>query len=118
MTLPTIAGLIAAIAFAVLVILLAVPLLKLGGLLEEARVSVRELTEHATPILDEARTSVQTANAQLVKVDEVTTPVAEAAQNVSALTTLVSATVARPLIKMAAFSEAVRRVVFRGGPRA
>ena len=118
MTLPTIAGLIAAIAFAVLVALLAVPLLKLGGLIDEARESVRSLTDHATPILDEARESVRTANVQLAKVDEMTTPVAEAAQNISAITTLVSATVARPLIKVAAYSEAVRRVVFRRRPRA
>ncbi len=43
-----------------------------------------------------------------------TTSAAEVSQNVSALTTLVSATVGGPLIKVAAFSYAVRRFFRRG----
>lgn len=117
MSVSDVAGLIAAIAFAALVAVLAFPLLKLGGVLDEARASVRQLTEHALPVLADADESVKLANVQLAKVDDVTTPAAEAAQNVAAVTTLVSAVVARPLVKAAAFSEAVRRVVFRGGDR-
>ena len=41
-----IAGLIAAVAFVALVGLLAVPLLKLGRVFDEARESIKELTEH------------------------------------------------------------------------
>ncbi|NLI19878.1 MAG: DUF948 domain-containing protein [Actinomycetales bacterium] len=117
MSIADIAGLVAAVAFAALVAFLAVPLLKLGTVLDEARVTLRELTTHTVPVIDDAAESVRLANAQLVKVDDVTTPAAEAAQNISAMTTLVAATVARPLIKAAAFSEAVRRVVFRGKAR-
>lgn len=114
MSIADIAGLIAALAFVALVAFLAVPLVKLGGVFDEARGSLRELTEHSVPVIDDAAESIRLANMQLAKVDDVTTSAAEAAQNISALTTLVAATVARPLIKVAAFTEATRRVVFRG----
>lgn len=110
-SLGDIAGLIAAIAFVALVIALAVPLLKLGAVLDEARASVAKMTDHTLPVIDEAADTVRGANAQLAKVDTVTTSAAEIGTNVSALTTLVSATIARPMVKAAAFSFAVRSVV-------
>ncbi|ROR93601.1 uncharacterized protein YoxC [Salana multivorans] len=110
-SLGDIAGLVAALAFVALVVAIAVPLLKLGAVLDETRLSVAELTEHTVPVIDEAAETVRGANAQLAKVDTVTTSAAEVGQNVSALTTLVSATLARPMIKVAAFSYAVRSVV-------
>ncbi|WP_169165387.1 DUF948 domain-containing protein [Cellulomonas taurus] len=103
-----IAGLIAAIAFVLLVGALALPLVKLGRVLDEARTSVRELTEHTVPILDEAATTVSSANTQLERVDTVTTAAASVSQNVSALSSLFSATVGGPMIKIAAFSYGVR----------
>ncbi|HEY3438966.1 MAG TPA: DUF948 domain-containing protein [Actinotalea sp.] len=102
------AGLIAAIAFAVLVYFLARPLMMMTHVLDELRGSVKQLTEHTVPMLDEAATTVASANAQLVKVDTVTTSAAEVSQNISALTALVAATVGGPLIKVAAFSYGVR----------
>lgn len=112
-SLGDIAGLVAAIAFVALVVALAVPLLRLGAVLEETRASVARVTEHTLPVIDEAAETVRGANAQLAKVDVVTTSAAEIGTNVSALTTLVSATVARPMVKAAAFSYAVRSVVSR-----
>lgn len=120
MSVGDIAGLIAAIAFVFLVGFLAVPLVKLGRVLDEARASVREVTSHAVPIIDEAAVTITQANNQLVRVDTITTRVAEVSTNVSALTSLVSATVGGPLIKVAAFTYAVRSVLTGrrgGGPR-
>ncbi|MFH5823247.1 DUF948 domain-containing protein [Georgenia sp. AZ-5] len=111
MSLGDIAGLIAALAFVALVALLAVPLLKLGKVLDEARGSLRELTEHTVPSLDEAARTIRATNGQLEKVDTITTSAARASEDVSALTTLVSATVGGPLIKLSAFSYAVRSVL-------
>jgi len=108
MNIGDVAGLIAAIAFVLLVAALAVPLVKLGRVLDTTRVSLQQVTEHTLPVIDEAATTIASTNGQLVKVDTATTAAAEAAQNVSALTSLVSATVGRPLIKVAAFSLAVR----------
>lgn len=104
-----IAGLIAAIAFVLLVGLLAVPLLKLGRVLDETRDSVKELTDHSVPVLDETAKVVASSAAQLDKVDTVTTAAAQVGENVSALTSLVTATVGGPLLKVAAFSYGVRR---------
>jgi uncharacterized protein YoxC len=122
MTLGEVAGLIAALAFVALVAILAVPVLRLGRVFQEASRSVRELTDHTVPILDEAATTVAGANSQLEKVDTITTAAADVSQNVSALTALVSATVGGPLIKLAAFTYGVRttisgRVGQRGGKK-
>ncbi|HEV6952090.1 MAG TPA: DUF948 domain-containing protein [Promicromonospora sp.] len=110
-----VAGLIAAIAFVLLVGFLAVPLWKLGRLLDEARRGVREVTEHSVPILDEAAGTVASANTQLVKVDTITTSAANVSENVSALTGLYAATLGKPLVKVAAFSYGVRQAF--GGAR-
>ncbi|WP_425953552.1 DUF948 domain-containing protein [Xylanimonas sp. McL0601] len=109
MTVGDVAGLIAAIAFVLLVGLLAVPLIKLGRVLDEATRSLREVTEHSVPILDEAAGSVASANVQLGKVDVITTSAAQVSENVSALTGLYAATLGRPLVRVAAFSYATRQ---------
>ena len=106
-----ITGVIAALAFVGLVGFLAVPLVKLGRTFDAATQSVKQLTEHTVPVLDETAATVATTNAQLVKVDSVTTSAAEISQNVSALTALVAATVGGPLIKVAAFSYGVRQAL-------
>ncbi|QDB79351.1 DUF948 domain-containing protein [Georgenia sp. 311] len=114
MNIGDIAGIVAAVAFLLLVAFLAVPLLKVGAVLDAATDSVREITAHALPVVDEAAATIRAGNAQIVKVDAVTTAATEVSQNVSALTTLVSATVGGPLIKVSAFSYAVRRFFRRG----
>lgn len=111
MSLGDVAGLIAAIAFVALVGFLALPLIKLGKVFDAATASVREITEHTLPVIDETATTVATTNTQLVKVDQITTSAAEVSQNVSALTALVAATVGGPLIKVAAFSYGVRQAM-------
>ncbi|HEY8717560.1 DUF948 domain-containing protein [Pengzhenrongella sp.] len=109
MSVGDLAGLIGAVAFVFLVGALALPLVKLGRVLDEARTSVRELTEHSVPILDETASTVASTNAQLVKVDTITTAAAQVSENVSALTSLFAATVGGPMVKVAALSYATRR---------
>lgn len=104
-----IAGLIAAVAFVALVGLLAVPLIKLGRVLDTTTASIKEITAHSVPILDESAQTVASANTQLVKVDEITTAASEVSQNVSALTGLYAAAFGAPLVKVAAFSYGVRQ---------
>ena len=108
MTGGDIAGLIAAGVFLVLTLLLAVPLLKLGGVFDELRVGIRESVNSLTPTLAETQITVKEANKQLEKVDVITTNVAETTTNVSSLVSLTAATVGGPLIKLAGFSAAVR----------
>lgn len=114
MSIGDVAGLIAAIAFVLLVGVLAVPLVKLGKVMDEASASIREVTEHTLPVIDEAAVTVATTNGQLAKVDTITTSAAEVSQNVSAVTSLVAATIGQPLIKLAAFTYAVRAAMGKG----
>ncbi|MDQ1620178.1 MAG: hypothetical protein QOE19_2747 [Actinomycetota bacterium] len=103
-----IAGLIAAVAFVLLVGVLAVPLLKLGGVLDETRSMIKGVSDETVPLLSEVTTTVSTTNAQLVRVDAITSNVQQATTNVSALTALLAATLGSPVVKVAAFSYGVR----------
>jgi uncharacterized protein YoxC len=102
------AGLIAAIALVLLVVLLAVPLLKLGRTLDEATLTIRQAREQAVPILGQASTTVAHVNSNLERVDDITGNAANVSSNVAALTSVVAATIGSPLIKVAAFSYGVR----------
>ncbi len=106
-----IAGLIAAGIFAVLVGLLAVPLLKLGRVFDETSAAIRGVSENITPLLEEATTTISETNKQLVRVDRITSSVEEVTGNVSALVALFAATVGGPLIKIAGFSAGVRAAI-------
>jgi uncharacterized protein YoxC len=116
MSIGDIAGLIAAIVFAVLVGLLAVPLIKLGRVFDETTDAIRELSGGVTPILEEATTTLTESNRQLARIDAITSDVAETTGNISALVALFAASVGGPLIKIAAFSAGVRAAI--GGRKA
>lgn len=108
MTGGDIAGLIAAGVFAVLVGLIAVPLLKLGGVFDQTRDSIKDVSDGITPILAESTVTVQEANKQLARVDAITRNVEEVTGNVTSLVSLFAASVGGPLIRLAGFSAAVR----------
>jgi uncharacterized protein YoxC len=116
MSVGGIAGLIAAVAFVLLVGALAYPLIKLGKVLDEARITVRGLSDGALPLLSEVTTTVASTNQQLGKVDTITDNVAQVSTNVSALTALFAATLGSPVVKVAAFTYGVRQAI--GGRRA
>jgi uncharacterized protein YoxC len=103
-----IAGLIAAIALALLVLLVAIPLVKLGRTLDETTLTIRQAREQTAPILTQATTTVAHVNSNLEGVDDITGNAANVSSNVAALTSVVAATLGSPLIKLAAFSYGVR----------
>lgn len=109
-----IAGLISAGVFAILVLLLARPILKLGKVFDELTLTIRSLNDGATPLLDEVTKTVSTANTQLEKVDDITSNVSDASANVSALSSLVTSTVGQPIIKVASFSYGLKKAM-KGG---
>jgi uncharacterized protein YoxC len=102
------AGLIAALALVALVLLLAIPLLKLGRTLDETTMTIRQTREQATPILAQAQTTVAHVNSNLERVEDISGNAANVSSNVAALTSVVAATLGSPLIKIAAFSYGVR----------
>ncbi|TAM93374.1 MAG: DUF948 domain-containing protein [Jatrophihabitans sp.] len=111
MSAGAIAALVAACAFALLVLLLAVPLLKLGRTLDEATLAIRKAHEGATPLLDEAQGTMTQVNAQLVQVEGITRNVSAISTNAAAMSAVVSSTLGSPLIKAAAFTYGVRKTM-------
>lgn len=107
----TIAALIAAGALVVFVLIVAVPLLKLGRTLDETTLAIRKAHEGAIPLLADAQATLRGVNAQLDQVDGITKGVTSMTTNAAALTSIVSSTVGSPLIKVAAFSYGVRKSV-------
>lgn len=106
-----IAALIAAGAFVLLVVLLAVPLVKLGRTLDEATLAIRKTHEGAAPLLSDAQDTLTQVNSQLDQVEGIAKNVNSMTTNVAALTSIVSSTLGSPLIKAAAFTYGVRKTV-------
>ena len=114
MNVGDIAALIAALVFAALVGLLAVPLSKLGGVFDEARSAIKDVSAGVIPVLEETTETISEANRQLQRIDVITSDVAEVTGNASALVSLVAASVGGPLIRIAGFTAAVRAAILGG----
>jgi hypothetical protein len=106
-----IAALIAAGAFALLVLLLIVPLVKLCRTLDEATIAIRNANERSEPLLTNANTAMVHVNSQLRRVDVITADARAVAGNVSVLTSLFAATLGGPLVRAAAFSYGLRKAL-------
>lgn len=120
MSVGDVAGLVAALAFVVLVALLARPILKLGQVLDEARAAIKGVSDSTVPLIAEVTTTVGQANEQMEKIDTITTNAAQITTNASALTALFAATLGSPVVRVAAFTYGVRQAVNgrRAGRRA
>ena len=121
MTLGGIAGLIAAIAFVALVGMLAIPLWKLGRVLEELRSQVHDLGEESVPILTELQDTVRTTNSEIGRIGEVTEEVAtlsknaaSVSENAAQVSSLVTHAVGTPIIKVRSLVYGIK-VGFAGG---
>ncbi|MDN5725661.1 MAG: DUF948 domain-containing protein [Propionibacteriales bacterium] len=114
-----IAGLIAAVAFVVLVVfLIAVPLNKLGKVLGELQNLVRDINGGTGPILSELKGTVTATNTEIEKLSVVTEDAAKVSanaavvsENAAQMATLFSATLGGPLVRTAAFSYGVRQAL-------
>jgi len=120
-----IAGLIAAGAFLMLVIVLAVPLLKLGRTVDAATRAINEVTDRTGPLLGNVNETVENVNTalgqvqvsldgvnvQLARVDTITENAAHVSANVANLSTVVAAAAANPLVKVASFGYGLRKAV-------
>lgn len=96
-----VAGLIAAIAFAVLAGFLIYPLIRLGKLLDQISLTVKQTGDHALPTLDESVTTIKQVNRSLQDVNEISSAASTTANNIGALTDLYGSFLGKPLIKVA-----------------
>lgn len=103
-----IAGLIAAIAFAVLAGFMIYPLIRLGKMFDQISQTVKESGEHAIPALDEGVTTVKQVNKSLEDVNKISAAASTTANNVGALTDLYGSFLGKPVIKIASAVYAVK----------
>jgi uncharacterized protein YoxC len=122
-----IAALIAAGAFAMLVLVLAVPLLRLRHTVDAATRAIKDLNDRTAPILGKAdvtmenvntalsqvHVSLDSVNLQLQKVDAITGHAAHVSANVANLAGVVTSVASNPLVKAAAFGYGVRKAAAR-----
>ena len=115
MTIGQLAAMLAAIALCVLVGFCAVPLLKLGRVLEELRLAVRDIGHNSVPILQELKGTVEATNDEIAKISLVTEDVSKVSghttvvsENAAQMSQLFAATLGGPMVKTAAFSYGVR----------
>ncbi|MDP9800043.1 uncharacterized protein YoxC [Arcanobacterium wilhelmae] len=99
-SLGQIAALIAALGFLALVYFSIRPLNKLSGALDRLAESLKELTEHTLPAIDEAAKTVAGANDQVQRLDQITAAAARTTEDISAMTTLVTSTVGAPFVAL------------------
>jgi uncharacterized protein YoxC len=104
-----IAAIVAAAAFVILVVLLAIPLIKLGRTLDEATIAIRKAHEGTEPLLSDANVTLTSVNTQLERVDGMAASAQAVAANTKALSTLFTATLGGPLVKVAALSYGLRK---------
>jgi uncharacterized protein YoxC len=118
-----IAALVAAGAFLMLVLVLAVPILRLRHTIDATTQAINDLNERSAPLLVNAnatmegvntalaqmQTSLDGVNVQLAKIDTMTGHAQQVTGTVANLATVVSAAVANPLVKVAAFGYGVRK---------
>ena len=96
-----IAGLIAAIAFAILAGFMIYPLIRLGKQFDQIAETVKDTGDHAIPALDESVTTVQQVNKSLEDVNKISAAASTTANNVGALTDLYGSFLGKPVIKVA-----------------
>ena len=94
-----IAGLIAAIAFAVLAGFTIYPLIRLGKMFDQIAETVKDTGDHALPALDESVTTVKQVNKSLEDVNKISAAASTTANNVGALTDLYGSFLGKPVIK-------------------
>lgn len=110
-----VAALVAAGAFLMLVIVLAVPILRLRHTVDAATQTLQQVNERTGPMLDnvnltvsnvntalgQTQTTLDGVNVQLARVDVMVQHLQGATANVANLVNVVSATAASPLVKVA-----------------
>ncbi|HUW77965.1 MAG TPA: DUF948 domain-containing protein [Candidatus Nanopelagicaceae bacterium] len=103
------AGLVAAGAFLILVLALAIPVIKLGKVMDESANVIKDVGAKTLPLIGEVTTTVTMTNAQLERVDAITKNVQDVSEKVSSLSHLVSGTVSTPIVKFASLAYGLKR---------
>jgi uncharacterized protein YoxC len=118
-----IAALVAAGAFLMLVLVLAVPILRLRHTVDAATRAINDVNERTAPLLGNVTSVVESVdttlgqvqvtldgvNVQLAKIDNMTGHAQSVTANMANLASVVTAAAANPLVKVAAFGYGIRK---------
>ncbi|GGK25400.1 hypothetical protein GCM10010124_17430 [Pilimelia terevasa] len=118
-----VAGLVAAGAFLMLVLVLAVPILRLRRTIDAATQAITDLNARTEPLignvtatvegvnvaLGQVQVSLDGVNAQLARIDTITAHAQQVSGNVANLATVVAAAASNPLVKVASFGYGLRK---------
>jgi uncharacterized protein YoxC len=111
LTAGEVAGLIVAMAWAILVCFMAVVLVKLARLLTETTKMVSELSDRVVPLLEDAAVAVSQTNRQLVAVEAIALDVKQVSGHVAKVSNITQSLVTGPLIKVAALGHGIRQAL-------
>jgi uncharacterized protein YoxC len=104
MTIGTIAGVAAALAFIILVIFIIPILLEFRKTVERVNDFIASTEREVMPTLNKLQTTVEEINDELAKVNETTASVQQVTKRVDNIANLVHEVVSNPLIKVASYS--------------
>lgn len=111
MTGSEIASLVAAGGFVLLVILLAIPITKLGKLIDQSTRTVSQLTEEVTPLVREATETLEETNNQLRRIDSITSDVSSVTTNLASMVAVFTSSLGGPLAKLAGIGGILKRLL-------
>jgi len=87
-------------ALLLLVLMLALPLIKLARLIDETTRTVQIFNSELEPMLGEAKTTLTEANKQLKRIDHITSDVEQVTENINSLVAVFTSSVGAPLSKL------------------
>ncbi len=96
-----------------LVLLLGLPLIKLGRLIDETKRSVEIFNKEFEPMLGEAKVTLTETNKQLKRIDQITADVEQVTENINSVVALFTASVGAPLTKLMGVVQAVTKTMGR-----
>jgi uncharacterized protein YoxC len=108
-----VAGLIAAVAWAVLVLVLGVVFLNLFRVLESTKLLIDGIREETVPLLSEVKATVSGVNRELDRADGLLESAGNIAKSAERVANVVEQTVSSPLIKVIALGAGASRAVRR-----
>ena len=108
-----VAGLVAAVAWAVLVLILGLVFVNLFRVLESTKMLIDGIREETVPLLSEVKTTVSGVNRELERADGLLESAGHIAKSGERLAHVVEQAVSSPLIKVIAFGAGASRAVRR-----
>jgi uncharacterized protein YoxC len=111
------AAIVAAVAWAALVVFLSIMVFQLAGVLRSTATTIDTFRQETVPLLKEVVTTVSSVNREFERVDGLLESAGKLAKNAERIGAVVEQTVSSPLIKVLAFTAGASRAFKRVGKK-